>query len=249
MESSPFLEGVACRVVRCMRCVRLRRWSWRVAREKRRQFRQWTYWGKPVPGFGDPGAKVWVIGLAPAAHGANRTGRMFTGDRSGQWLYRVLAVAGFTDGGRSVSASHSDGLRLRRVYVSAIVRCAPPGNRPAVAEQRACAWYLLQEAFQLFSTLRVVVVLGGLAYAWTRRVLFPDLPRGFRHGQEGWATLLGGHPCWRGKKVRVVASYHPSQQNTFTGRLTWQMWEAIFLRVRAYLHQERGWEQEMGGGP
>ncbi len=239
MESSLFLEGVACRVVRCMRCGRLRRWAWTVTRGKRRQFRRWTYWGKPVPGFGDSRAEVWVVGLAPAAHGANRTGRMFTGDRSGQWLYRVLAEVGFTEGGRAVSASHSDELRLHRVYISAIVRCAPPGNRPAVVEQRSCARYLLQEAFQLFSTLRVVVVLGGLAYDWCRRVLFPDLPRSFRHGQAVWATLLGGHPCWRGKKVCVVASYHPSQQNTFTGRLTWQMWEAIFVRVRAYL-QEKG---------
>ena len=201
-------------------------WRERVAREKRAAFREDPYWGRPVPAFGDPGARVLVVGLAPAAHGANRTGRMFTGDRSGDWLYRALYRAGFAN--QPESSARGDGLELRDVLVSAAVRCAPPANRPSPVERDACRPWLERE-LDLLPHLRVIVTLGGFAYAQTLRILTDRgarVPRprpGFGHGAE---LVLENAPT-------VLASYHPSQQNTFTGKLTEEMFDRIWSRARA----------------
>jgi uracil-DNA glycosylase len=196
-----------------------------VAREKRASFRSDAYWGRPVPGFGDPGARVLVAGLAPAAHGANRTGRVFTGDRSGDWLFAALFRAGFAN--QPTSTAVGDGLELRDAYVTAAVRCAPPANKPTPDERDRCLPYLERELAAL-ADVRVIVVLGGFAYAAVARVLGASgspLPRPrpkFGHGVEA-ATA----------RAVVLGCYHPSQQNTFTGRLTESMLDDVFLRARA----------------
>ena len=219
------LEAVERGVVECRRCPRLVEWRERVAREKRSAFREEVYWGRPVPGFGDPEASVLVVGLAPAAHGANRTGRMFTGDRSGNWLYRALHRAGFAN--QPTSLGRDDGLVLMDVFVTAAVRCAPPANRPSVAEQDACAPFLDEEVRFFLPGLRVVVALGGFAFSATLRALSAQglpVPRPkprFGHGAE---VDLG--------RIRLLASYHPSQQNTFTGRLTESMFDGVWSRAR-----------------
>jgi uracil-DNA glycosylase family 4 len=207
--------------------------SWReeVAREKRAAFRDEDYWGRPVPGFGDAQARVVVVGLAPAAHGANRTGRMFTGDRSGDWLYRALWRAGFAS--RPDSVARDDGLVLTDAWITAPVRCAPPGNRPTTTERDACAPWLDTE-LSLLTRTRVFVALGDFAYRsiWShlrrRRLALPKPRPRFAHGAE--LTLDDGRV--------VIASYHPSQQNTFTGKLTEEMLDAVFERA-ALLVQNR----------
>lgn len=199
-----------------------------VARSKRRQFRDEPYWGRPVPGFGDHAARLLIVGLAPAAHGANRTGRMFTGDRSGDWLYAALHATGFAN--QPTSARRDDGLALRDAYISAIARCAPPANKPTPEEIASCRPFLVRE-LALLSRLRVVVCLGGLALdgflrAWATagRALPSPRPR-FGHAAE--CALPGG--------VILLCSYHPSQQNTFTGRLTRPMLESVFTRAHSLL--------------
>jgi uracil-DNA glycosylase family 4 len=221
------LADLTARIVACRRCPRLVEWREQVARERRAAFRDQEYWGRPVPGFGDPGARLLVVGLAPAAHGANRTGRMFTGDRSGDWLYRALHRAGFAS--QATSEDRGDGLVLDDAFVSAPVRCAPPGNKPTGDERAACRPYLAEE-YRLLGGVRGVVALGGIAFAEALRLLADsgaDLPRPrprFGHGVEVAAGEL-----------LLVASYHPSQQNTFTGRLTGEMFDAVFARIRAHL--------------
>ncbi len=198
-----------------------------MAREKRAAFRSETYWGRPVPGFGDPAARLVVVGLAPAAHGANRTGRMFTGDRSGDWLYGALHRAGFAS--RPTSIRRGDGLELEDAWVTAAVRCAPPGNRPTVAERDACRPFLERE-LDLLDRARVYVPLGGFAFAQLMRILrdrglpVPRPAPRFGHGIE---VPLGART--------VLSSYHPSQQNTFTGKLTEAMFDAIWTRARALI--------------
>lgn len=187
--------------------------------EKRASYAGEEYWGRPVPGWGDPAATLMVVGLAPAAHGGNRTGRIFTGDRSGDWLFAALWRAGFANQPTSVSAD--DGLELRGAYVAAVVRCAPPANKPTPAEREACLPYLGRE-LELLTHVRVIVVLGHFAYqavaGW-----FGLRPRPvFGHGRE--AELADGRA--------IVCSYHPSQQNTFTGTLTESMFDAVFTRAR-----------------
>jgi uracil-DNA glycosylase family 4 len=201
--------------------------SWRetVAREKRAAFREETYWGRPVPGFGDPQARLLVLGLAPAAHGANRTGRMFTGDRSGDWLYAALHRAGFANQPRSTR--RDDGLRLHRCWVTAAVRCAPPVNRPLPSERDACSSFLERE-LTLLRRVRVMLCLGGFAWSAALRVLGSPRPAPrFAHGAEHAVTA----PVETGE-LTLLGCYHPSQQNTFTGRLTESMLDAVLGRAR-----------------
>jgi uracil-DNA glycosylase family 4 len=196
----------------------------RVARERVARFRDWTYWGRPVPGFGDPAARLLVVGLAPAAHGGNRTGRIFTGDESGNWLYRALHATGFAN--QPTSVARGDGLWLTGAYVTAAARCAPPGNRPTPGELARCRPFLLRE-LALLAELRVVVVLGQIAHDAFLAALAArgdPVPRPrprFAHGAE--------HALPNG--LRLLCSYHPSQQNTFTRRLTRPMLEAVFRRA------------------
>jgi uracil-DNA glycosylase family 4 len=226
------------RVVACRRCPRLRAHCREVARVRRRAYRDERYWGRPVPSFGDPRARVLVVGLAPAAHGANRTGRMFTGDRSGEWLYAALHRAGFAN--RPESVSRDDGLVLDGALVSATCRCAPPGNRPTPDEIEACAGWLDRE-IELLTDLRVAVALGRIAWdALCRRArrLAPGEVRGprpgFAHGAETALRLRADRP-----PVRLLGSYHPSQQNTFTGRLTREMLDAVFYRAAVLAARKR----------
>jgi uracil-DNA glycosylase family 4 len=192
-----------------------------VAATKRAAFRDWEYWGKPVPGFGDPEARLVLVGLAPAAHGANRTGRMFTGDRSGDWLYRALHRAGASN--QATATDRADGLALSDCYITAIVHCAPPDNKPTAEERSACAGWLQRE-LDLLPSVEVVVTLGQLAYNQVLRCYGSAVPRPrprFGHGRE---VEVDDGPL-------VIASYHPSQQNTFTGRLTEDMLDAVFNRA------------------
>jgi uracil-DNA glycosylase family 4 len=211
-------------VISCRRCPRLVAWREEVARVKRAAFASEEYWGRPLPGFGDPEAKVLVLGLAPAAHGGNRTGRIFTGDRSGDWLFGSMYRTGFAN--QPTSVSRDDGLRLTGAYVTAAVRCAPPANRPLPSERDNCLPYLVRE-LSLLSSVRVVVTLGSFAWDVALRAFAaageprPRPRPKFGHGAEariGRFTLLG--------------SYHPSQQNTFTGKLTEPMIDAVFARAR-----------------
>lgn len=221
------IAEVGDHVSRCTACPRLVAWREQVAREKRASFAHEEYWGRPVPGFGDPAAGVLVVGLAPAAHGANRTGRMFTGDRSGDWLYRAMYRAGLAS--QPESAHAGDGLELRGAYVSAAARCAPPANKPTPAELAACEPWIARELELLAPTLRVAVCLGAIGFHALWRILAAHplgegLPRPrpkFRHGLE--VPLPSG--------LTVLCSFHPSQQNTFTGRLTEPMLDAVFHRA------------------
>jgi uracil-DNA glycosylase family 4 len=218
------LAAIRRDIVTCRACPRLVEWRERVAREKTARFADQEYWGRPVPGFGDPAARLVVVGLAPAAHGGNRTGRIFTGDRSGDFLYAALHRAGLSS--RPQSVSRDDGLRLRGVYVASVNRCAPPGNRPTPKERDTCLPYLVRE-LQSLKEVRTVVALGTFAWDGVLRA-FATLghrvrPRAaFGHGAEvvtGPYTLLG---C-----------FHPSQQNTFTGKLTPSMLDAVLARAKA----------------
>jgi uracil-DNA glycosylase family 4 len=197
-------------------------WREEVAQTKRAAYRDWTYWGRPVPGFGDPHARLLIIGLAPAAHGGSRTGRIFTGDRSGDWLYRALHRAGFAN--QPTSVSRDDGLALDSAYVAAAVRCAPPGNRPAIDERDNCLPYLARE-MELLKDLRAMVCLGSYAYDCLSGLLGLRPRPAFRHGLE--VSLPDGRV--------LLCSFHPSQQNTFTGRLTEPMLDAVFARARELL--------------
>ena len=222
MTDRAALAALTAEIVGCRRCPRLVEWRERVAREKVARFRAETYWGRPIPGFGDPDGRILLVGLAPAAHGGNRTGRVFTGDASGDFLWAALHAAGLAD--RRVSRRADDGLALTDVYIAAAVRCAPPANKPTIEERDACAPFLVRE-IGLLSELRVAVALGQFGWDAALRA-FDALghqarpkPR-FGHLAEskvGPYTLLG--------------SYHPSQQNTFTGRLTGPMFQAVLDRA------------------
>jgi uracil-DNA glycosylase family 4 len=221
-------ERLNGRIVRCRRCPRLVEHRERVAREKRRQFRDSEYWGRPVPGFGDHRARLLVVGLAPAAHGANRTGRMFTGDRSGDWLYAAMHEAGFAN--QPTARDREDGLALRDAFITAVARCAPPANKPTPEEAAACRPFLVEEIERL-ERVRVVLALGqvalnGFLAAWAqsgRKVPKPRPPFGHAliHRLD--------------ERIWLVTSYHPSQQNTFTGKLTRRMLAEVFGTARALI--------------
>jgi uracil-DNA glycosylase family 4 len=218
------LEALEREIVSCRQCPRLVAWREEVARVKRASFAQETYWGRPVPGLGDPGASVMVLGLAPAAHGGNRTGRVFTGDRSGDWLFAALHRAGYAN--QPTSVSRDDGLALADCWVAAAVRCAPPANKPTPAERDTCLPYAVRE-LALLRSAKVIVCLGGFAWDAALRILAAsgrERPRPrprFGHGAE---AVIGG--------FTLLGCFHPSQQNTFTGRLTRDMLDSIFERAR-----------------
>lgn len=215
------LERLACEVSSCRRCPRLTAWREQVARERRAAFRDEVYWGRPVPGFGDPRARLLVLGLAPAAHGGNRTGRIFTGDRSGDFLFAGMWRTGLAN--QPTSTSLDDGLRLRGAWITAAVKCAPPANRPTAQERASCQPWTERE-MALLPRLKAVLCLGGFAWDAALRLLGKSeaakKPR-FAHGASAE---------WGG--MRLIGCYHPSQQNTFTGRLTPQMLDEVLLAAK-----------------
>lgn len=225
------LQVLQAEITACARCSRLREHCTQIATIKRRAFRDWDYWGKPVPAFGDPKARVLILGLAPAAHGANRTGRMFTGDRSGDWLYNALFEAGFAS--QPTSTSREDGLSLRGAYITAAARCAPPDNKPTLEELRNCRSYFERE-LDLLKNVRVVVALGKIAFDHyldvlkDRGIIRSRAAFAFGHNRE--FLTAPGQPL-------LISSYHPSQQNTSTGKLTRQMLLDVFLTAR----ERAGW--------
>lgn len=219
------LEQITSEIVNCRRCPRLVEWRERVATEKRASFKDQEYWGRPVPGFGDPEARMLIVGLAPAAHGGNRTGRVFTGDRSGDWLFASLHRTGFAN--QPVSVSLDDGLELTDAFISAAVRCAPPANKPTPDERDTCFPYLVREAGEL-PRLKVLVALGSFAWDASLRLardMGIQAPRPKPRFGHGATTELGP---WT-----LFGCFHPSQQNTFTGRLTEPMMDSVFERARA----------------
>ena len=227
---TPAIRHLEREIEACHRCPRLRRHCTQIAQEKRRAFQDQEYWGKPVAPFGSASARLVVMGLAPAAHGANRTGRIFTGDRSGDWLYRALHRAGFAN--QPESTSRDDGLVLHDAVVTCAVKCAPPDNRPTPDELLRCTETFAAREIELFSEARVYVALGSIAWNSLWRILGQPSPRSpFGHGRE---VRLA--PAQDGKHPRILlGSYHPSQQNTFTGRLTEPMFDAIFSRARDWI--------------
>ncbi len=239
------LERLETEITACRRCPRLVAWREQVAEDRRAAFRDEEYWGRPVPGFGDPQARLLVLGLAPAAHGGNRTGRVFTGDRSGDWLYAALFRAGYAN--QPTARHRDDGLVLAGCWVSAAVRCAPPANKPSPQERDACTPYLERE-LALLPDVSVVVALGRFAWdvAWSvmtrgrgRTTGNADVPPGprpiFAHLAEAALPAdVAGRPR------TLLGSFHPSQQNTFTGRLTEPMFDAVFSRVRALTDGDGG---------
>jgi uracil-DNA glycosylase family 4 len=213
------LERLEAQIVECRRCPRLVEWRERVAREKRAAYANEEYWGRPVPGFGDPDARIYILGLAPAAHGGNRTGRIFTGDRSGDWLFASLYRNGLAS--QPTSTHVGDGLRLQDAFIGAVVRCAPPANRPLPEERDNCLPYAAEE-LRLLTKARVVVCLGAFAWDGACRIYgLKPRPR-FSHGAE--------HELPDGRTL--IGCFHPSQQNTFTGKLTEPMMDAVFAEAR-----------------
>jgi uracil-DNA glycosylase len=210
-------------ITQCFRCPRLVEWRERVARQKVDRFKGWNYWGKPVPSLGSEGGRLLIIGLAPAAHGGNRTGRIFTGDRSGDWLYRSLHRFGFAN--QPISTDRNDGLRLIDCYITAIIHCAPPFNKPDPQEIVNCRVFLSRE-WELLQQVRVVVALGRLAFDQMWKLTNPNCRRPvFRHGLEVQLD----------DTRTMLASFHPSQQNTFTGKLTEPMFDDVFRRARTLI--------------
>jgi uracil-DNA glycosylase family 4 len=207
------------KIIGCRVCPRLVSYREQIARKKVRRFRNWDYWGRPLPGFGDPGAKLLIIGLAPAAHGGNRTGRMFTGDDSGNWLAKALNEIGFAN--KAYSITKEDGLKLDEAYITAVARCAPPDNKPTKEEIENCSFYLKEE-LQILKSIRVVLTLGKIAFdTYVKHLRLSEKPM-FKHG------LL--YNC-KGFPI-LIASYHPSRQNTQTKKLTWEMWIEIFKKIK-----------------
>lgn len=233
MKQEAALRVIAEEVCTCRKCARLVKYRGKVAREKRRAYREWNYWGRGVPGFGDPNAQLFILGLAPAAHGANRTGRVFTGDRSGDFLYKALHKAGFAN--QPTSQNREDGLRLQNVYIAAAVRCAPPANKPLPREILNCRGYLQRE-LEIFQPA-AVLALGKIAWDAYLEILKQDgtiksrAAYNFAHGAE--AEIAVDVP-------RLFGVYHPSQQNTQTGRITEAMYAEVLQRIRRFLAKAAG---------
>jgi uracil-DNA glycosylase len=220
-------QQLSSEIAQCTRCPRLVSWREQVAQKRRRAYRDWQYWGRPVPGFGDTEAEVLVVGLAPGAHGANRTGRMFTGDGSGEFLYSALHKSGFAS--QPTSSHRGDGLTLQNLFISAVGRCAPPQNKPTISEITNCLPYLERE-MALLSRVRVLVTLGRIAFDNTLRIYRQNnIPIPSIKFSHATAHALGGNLPW------LVASYHPSRQNTQTGRLTVDMFDQVWVLVRTLL--------------
>lgn len=238
MALSPYhstLDDLQRRIIACARCPRLVEYREKVAREKRRMFREEEYWGKPLPGFGDPMAELLLVGLAPAAHGGNRTGRMFTGDRSGDFLYRALYEAGFAN--QPLSRHREDGLMLRNCFISAVARCAPPANKPTPEEGRNCRDFLAGE-IALLPRLQAVLALGRIAFEGYLNILFARQPARVEGRLPRRSMLRFAHGAsydLPGKLPRLYAAYHPSQQNTQTGRLTPEMFARVLDDIRNFL--------------
>ncbi len=227
------LEEINARVVGCTRCPELRRYCRHIGVEKKRAYRDWSYWARPVPSFGDPRARVMLVGLAPGAHGSNRTGRMFTGDGSGAFLYPALYRAGFAN--QPQAFHRQDGLALNDCIITAALRCAPPGNKPTPRELRNCFPYLREELAAL-EKLRVIVALGSIALK-TTTVLLKDAGYAFERRQAAFGHAAEFIAARGARHITVISSFHPSQQNTNTGKLTEAMFEGIFNRVRAVIDQ------------
>lgn len=226
------LNKLNLEIVGCRKCPRLVKYREQVAREKRFSFRDWEYWGRPAPGFGDPDAQLLILGLAPAAHGTNRTGRMFTGDRSGDFLYKALHRAGFAN--QPTSVHRDDGLALSNAFISAAARCAPPANKPLPSEILNCRPFLERE-FDLIRP-RAVLVLGSIAMN-TYLQLLKD--RGFIATRAAYKFAHGASYYFSGDLPRLFASYHPSQQNTFTGKLTEAMLASVLRQIRRFLEKKQ----------
>lgn len=227
-EKSTLLSILNEEIVACRKCPRLVAYREKVAREKRRAFREWTYWGKPVPGFGDAKAELLILGLAPAAHGANRTGRVFTGDRSGDFLYAALHKAGFAN--QATSERREDGLRLKNAYIAATIRCAPPANKPLPSEVANCRSYLIGELEILRP--RAVLALGKIAWDAYLEIL---KQRGLIASRAAFSFGHGAEMDLPGDGARLFGVYHPSQQNTQTGRVTAAMYAQVLRHIRRFL--------------
>jgi uracil-DNA glycosylase family 4 len=230
MKNFLSLTELSRQIEGCEACPRLRKHCLKMAREKRKSYASETYWGKPIPGFGDPKARLHILGLAPAAHGANRTGRIFTGDRSGLWLYRALHRAGFSN--QPESLHRDDGLKLKDCWVSCVVRCAPPDNKPDPKEILRCSSYLTQE-LELMSKTRVYLALGQIAL----HASWPLLVKRFEIRSQARPQFSHGGKLELAPGYWLLMSYHPSQQNTFTGRLTEPMFDSIFTEARRLLSE------------
>jgi uracil-DNA glycosylase family 4 len=227
-EKTALLKVLDDEIVACRECPRLVEYREKVAREKRRAFREWTYWGKPVPGFGDPEAQLLILGLAPAAHGANRTGRVFTGDRSGDFLYAALYKADFAN--QPTSLRRDDGLRVKNAYIAATIRCAPPANKPLPSEIINCRSYLVRELEILQP--RAVLALGKIAWDAYLEIL---KQRGLITSRAAFHFAHGAETELPGRGPRLFGVYHPSQQNTQTGRVTPAMYSQVLRRIRRFL--------------
>ncbi len=238
MEREKQLKSLQKTIIQCRKCSRLTNFLSEVESHRPRRYMDWDYWSKPLPSFGDPNARVLIIGLAPAAHGGNRTGRMFTGDRSGEWLFKALHRFGFAN--QSNSTGRDDGLTLKDCYITATIRCAPPGNKPLPEEMENCRFYILKE-LELLKNVQVIVPLGQIAFTQTLKSLrlkgygIPSLS--FGHGKT--YTILRSDrlrtPNADLRPITLITTYHPSQQNTFTGKLTRPMLHRVFKRVSSEL--------------
>ena len=214
---SQSLRALNIRIIKCKKCPRLNSYIKEISRTKVKRFKDEKYWGKPLPGFGDVNAKILIVGLAPAAHGGNRTGRMFTGDSSGDWVAKVLHENGFAT--QPVSSNRTDGFCLIDAYITAVVRCAPPENKPLDTELKNCSEYLKNE-FLILQNLEIIICLGQIAFTTVCRIL----------GIKG-EKFSHGHVFKHGTKF-IICSYHPSRQNTQTGRLSWSQWNSIFVKAK-----------------